>query len=333
MDTDQSHRPRPAGARADPGLARHRRRAARRTAGGLRPGGAPLCRHPPRGRDPGRVGARPVRRLPAGPRAAGAAADVQPDRGARSGHGRARRPPRRGRCRRPGRVGPRKDRAGAALAGRGPGRGRVAGRRRRSPTGRRHDPTRPPRPRWSRGGRASTACGSATAPRPGPSGPRRSTRGRSWSATAGGTCSAARTPPPRLAPTASTGSAASTSWTSRSILRTTSTRWRSRGEPRLGWEFADRRPHRGAVREAALAPPRARPARERSSDQTSRDARLHQQPLLVRRAAGQAPAPFRVDGGPELRACVHQLAGGCLRRRRTELPRTGHGRALESSDR
>ena len=112
-----------AGPRAGPGQPGHHRRTARRQARRLRAGRPAVRRHPARGRHPDRVGARAVRRLPPRPRAAAAAADVQRGRGARPGHGRARRPPRRRRPHRPGRQRARQDRARAARAGRRPGRG------------------------------------------------------------------------------------------------------------------------------------------------------------------------------------------------------------------
>ena len=115
------------------------------------------------------------------------------DRGARPGDGGARRPPRRRRSHRPGRQRARQDRAGAAGAGGRAGRGGPADhgarpRPRRRPARPRHDDRR-----WCRPARTAGGCGSATAPRPGRSGSPRSTRGRSWSATAGGTCCAGRT--------------------------------------------------------------------------------------------------------------------------------------------
>ena len=61
--------------------------------------------------------------------------------------------------------------------------------------------------RWCRPARSAAGCGSGTAPRPARSGPARWTRGRSWSATAGGTSCATRTPPTPAGPTGSTGSA------------------------------------------------------------------------------------------------------------------------------
>ena len=87
-------------------------RAARRYVGILREAGIPIesVRGPYGGYRVGRG-------------AAAAAADVQRRRGARPGHGRARRPPRRERPHRPGRQRARQDRAGAAGAGRRPGRG------------------------------------------------------------------------------------------------------------------------------------------------------------------------------------------------------------------
>src|SRR6478672_8956546 len=110
----------PAAAAGQPGD--HRREAggqARR----LRPGRPPLREHPARGRHPGGVHERPLRRLPPRPRAAATTASVPPRRGARPGHGRARRPPRRRRRHRPGRQRPWQDRPCPAAGGGHPGPG------------------------------------------------------------------------------------------------------------------------------------------------------------------------------------------------------------------
>ena len=158
-------------ARARPGQPGHHRGPARRQARRLRARRPALRRDPARGRHPDRVRARPVRRLPARPRAAAAAADVQRHRGARPGDGGARRPPRRQRPR-PTRSAARSARSCGRCRSRSPRRPRRCA----GPAARRARPgRRPARPRHhdrAGAGRARSAggCGSATAPRPGRSG-------------------------------------------------------------------------------------------------------------------------------------------------------------------
>ena len=115
------------------------------------------------------------------------------DGGARPGHGRARRPPRRRRSR-PTRSAARSARSCGRCRSRWPPRPRrSAGPPRPRPTAAPPGPTRRPPPPSCRPARTTGGCGSATAPRPGRSGSPRSTRGRSSYATAGGTCCAGRT--------------------------------------------------------------------------------------------------------------------------------------------
>ena len=79
-------------------------------------------------------------------------------------------------------------------------------------------------PSWSPPWRRSDRCASATARRPATPAPSRSTRGRWWCATAGGTCCATPTTPTRCAPSASTGSPRSPRSRGPSRCRPTSTR-------------------------------------------------------------------------------------------------------------
>ena len=180
------------------------RRPARRAPRGDRPGGPALRRDPARGRHPGGVGARSVRRLPARPRAAAAAAGVQRRRGARPGDGGARRPARRGGQRRPRRVRPGQDHPRAARTTWDGRPRRCASTRAPYPTGG-PGPTRQSRARWSRPWASSGRCASAIAARPGTATPSRSTRGRWWCATGGGTSCASPTTPTPCGPTGSTG--------------------------------------------------------------------------------------------------------------------------------
>ena len=129
---DQPHRPRPAHAR-DPADPRRRDgRRARRAAGRHRAGRAPVRRHPPRGRHPGRLGPRPARRLPARTRDEAAPGRLHRARGAGPGHGGARRAARRGRRRRHRRLRPGQGDPGAARGRRAAGGGAARARLRRA---------------------------------------------------------------------------------------------------------------------------------------------------------------------------------------------------------
>ena len=157
----------------------HHGRPARRPARALRPRHTPARGGAARGRHPGRVDPGALRRLPDRPRAAAAAADVHPDRGARAGDGRARGSPGRGG--RPGRAGAGQDRARAARAARPPRRRRTTGARPR--LGRRRTGRRASTVRLVQAVRRRRAGAAALRRRrpAGDVGHRASTRGRSWS--------------------------------------------------------------------------------------------------------------------------------------------------------
>ena len=302
----------------------------RRQAGRVRAGRPALRRHPARGGHPDRVGPRAVRRLPRRPRPAAAAADVQRDRGARPGHGGARRPPRRRRPDQPGRQRAGQDRAGAARAGRRPGRGRAPGHR--PGTRPRRRPARPADHHHTRAGLLGPPAGTpaGTAPRPARSGTPTSTRGRSSCATAAGTCCAGRTrrtaaalpdrPDPRRRGARRRLQPAGRTRPGRHA------RGASRG--RLG--VLRRGGHRRAVRHVAPCVPRTLGRLEPADADTCRLVGTTSNPWWYAEQLTTLPAAFRIVGGPEC-ATPHAMLGQRLLAAAEEGPTPLSGRATPAS--
>ena len=249
----------------------------------------------------------PLRRLPARPRDPAPAGRVHPDRGARPGHGRARRPPER-RRRRPRRHRARQGDPGTARERRPAGGGAAGARVRRT------RPVRPaPTPRspasWSPPSPPDAACWSPTAASPAASGTPRSTRGRSscrygrWYLL----CHSHRADAIR---TYRIDRVHAVEQTDRTFTPPDGPRSgrRARGAPRHRMAV----PHPRGVRRPAAEGRPVDPAADgpaRTVRRRVRAGRQHAQPGDVRPGvAGERALPFRVEGGPELREAVAEVA-------------------------
>ena len=240
---------------------------------------------------------------------AAAAADVHGDRGPRPGDGGARGArcqsgPAAGTTRWPARS--------ARSSGSCPRTSRDRSRRCGTwphgvPTPTRRTP-RPPPP-WSGPAPTSAGSGSATPSTRTASEPCRSTRGPSWSGTAGGTCSAGRTRPTPGGSTASTGSDRSRCWTTRSPRRPTSSRSApSRNSSRRAGSIRSR--WRSTLRSRrCVAGCRAASARtEAIDDERTRLTGTTDNLDWYATEIAEIQATFTVVGGPEIRAAVGRLA-------------------------
>ena len=296
-----------AGPRAGPGESGHHRGPARRQARRLGAGRAALRRHPPRGRHPDRLRPRAVRRLPGRTRPPAPTADVQRHRGARPGHGRARRSPRRERPHEPGGRRARQARAGAPGAGGRPGRGGPSydggcARPRR----------RPARPRDHRRpgpGLLRPATGAARLPVRGGVGVARRRRPVGGRRTPRAVVPAVPHPsqgcpaglPGRPGP--GRGAARRHVQAARRPRPGRPARGASRG--RLGVRRRGRA-RRARRRRGALRPAHPRPARAgRCGDLAP--GRQHQRPVVVRQQLAAVPATYRILRCPELREAAHAI--------------------------
>ena len=174
----------------------------------------------------------------------------------------------------------------------------------RRPTGPPYAPTRGPRPPLVQASRSAAGSGSGTAPRPARNGPPRSTRGRSWSATAGGTsCASALLRRPPGLPGRPHPRRGGPRCRLRQARRPRPGR-RARGAPRGRLGVRRRRADRRAPRGGGASIPRVLGRLEEVDDRTTR---------LV----GSTSNP---TGTPSSRACRRRSGWSALRRSRSASP-------------